>query len=88
MEHRFEDTFSDLSSRVSPDCAARLSRTKPVLGYLFGLNYYDSRLQHDPSILKDHIMLSVRHFIEAVAESVNRRGNPLTVILEDLLWMD
>jgi len=88
VEWKFEEAINDLSSRISAECAARLNIAKPILGFLFGLNYEDERLQHDPRILKDHILLSVRHFIEATGESANRRGHPLTVILEDLQWID
>jgi adenylate cyclase len=88
LKQRLEDTVENLSQEIPASCSEYLVDALPIIGYLFGLDYEDPRLRLDPKVLRDHVLLSIRHFIESIALNANRRGYPLLIVLEDLHWVD
>lgn len=67
--------------------AVRLKQSKPIIGYLLGIDYADTRLKLEAKELQNHIDISLRHFIEAYADTVTGEA-PLLFVIEDCHWMD
>ena len=89
IKEKLETGFQRLATALHDDAdIQRLQSMLPLMGYLLGIKYDDTRLQLEGKELQPYLQTAIRYFLEAVAAKANHVGLPLVVILEDIQWLD
>ncbi len=88
IRYKLDRVYEGLISLTGSD--NELLKAKNVIGFMFGVEYEDSRLENcDPDAFQAMINISVRVTVEAVAYRLNiEDGRPLIIYLDDCQWMD
>ncbi|MCC7430065.1 tetratricopeptide repeat protein [bacterium] len=89
-KEKIENAFENLASFLeAEEDKIKLKKTIPFLAYLLGIDYAEANLKElQPSSLQISIKVSLKFFIEKVAQKSNSLGFPLVIILDDLHWID
>jgi predicted ATPase len=87
QKKKLDAAYTRLINSLKTDSEkTNFGQTKPVIGYLLGIDYADNRVQLlDAGALQTEIKLSVRYFLETIAIATFQDHHaPLVVVMEDI----